>query len=158
MPDPTTLFTLTVLPILSVPLLVWPMGWISGWYKLSQAYRPPESDSGVIASLGFQHCQLRYLMGYNGCTRWDVYESHVVIRVWPVFRLGHPPIWLPWNETTFESEQLRLGGTRIRVRTAAVADVSILISQRLGQQLRRCAFDFDLQTAQQSLASLGELD
>jgi hypothetical protein len=37
-------------------------------------------------------------VNYNGCLTVQTTDQGLHVAVWPMFRIGHPPLFIPWNE------------------------------------------------------------
>src|SRR5687767_7664706 len=66
---------------------------VGGWRRLARAFpaRRPPSGNRFRA----QYCRVG-LVNYNTCL--TIYSSEVGLyfAVWPMFRAGHPPFFVPW--------------------------------------------------------------
>ncbi len=46
-------------------------------------------------------------MGYNGSLTAGANQFGLHLSVWPIFRIGHPPLFLPWSDVTVAFEKRR---------------------------------------------------
>ena len=69
---------------------------VGGWASLAEQYRCPEPFTG--ANWNFQRGQFRWLAGYNNCLRVGADSHGLFISVFPLFRIAHPPLYVPWRE------------------------------------------------------------
>lgn len=99
-----------VVPELLIPLLfivAFPLLWIavarllalmSRWSRLADAY-PDRGQADVPEAQTFRFRSGRVgLVNYNSCLTITVCDEGLRLAVMPVFRLGNPPMFLPWNE------------------------------------------------------------
>lgn len=153
--DEATRFLLIMLVAVSmIPLVVWPFSRISGCWQLSQLRSSSETDEAPLTEIGFQHCEFRYLIGYNGCTTFRVYESCLVIRIWPFLHMGHPPIVLPWSELQLQACESKLRRRQTRIVNSAMPEIPIFISARTACRLKHVATDFDVKAALAAAATI----
>jgi hypothetical protein len=75
----------------------WVIGQLSGWTKLSHRF----CDVGAFYSYQwpFQSVRMRTIWGsYRNCVNFGADESGLYMAVLPLFRPGHPPLFVPWSE------------------------------------------------------------
>lgn len=68
---------------------------LGGWHALAQAHRAASKPVGK--RFGMESGSIG-LVSYNGCLTVCVTGEGVYMSVWPMFRLGHPPLFFPWSE------------------------------------------------------------
>lgn len=75
------------------------------WYCLAQEFRPRKKPSGPRIT----GCSGRLLRAgqfneggtrYGGVLRFDVTDTHLHLSILRFFRLGHPPMAMPWSRIT----------------------------------------------------------
>ncbi len=64
-----------------------------GWWKLAANYQASEPPQGE--RFGMQSCRLGWA-NYNNCVVIHLSEAGIHLAVWPIFRIAHPPLFLPW--------------------------------------------------------------
>lgn len=69
---------------------------LGGWAALGKRFGADRAPIGRVFS--GQSAQLRRFCNYNNCLTVIVSEEGFYVRVWPMFRLGHPPLLIPWKE------------------------------------------------------------
>ena len=72
------------------------LAFAGGWSKLAARY----PDSGLrppSRSLWMQSAKVGWV-GYNNCLTLGVGPEGLHLAVWPLFRAGHPPLLIPWDE------------------------------------------------------------
>ena len=112
--------------------IVWALAYLGGWHRLARQYKARSAFVG--RRLRFQSLQLRGWCGYNGCVRAGADPFHLSLALWPILRLGHPPLLIPWSDVSARAES----GRFIRVvvlHFAAEPGVAMRISERLAKKL-----------------------
>ncbi len=74
------------------------ISWASGWRQLAKRYRCSDPVSGK--TWRFQSAGMRHHTptNYGSCVKVTANESGIWLSVFFPFRLGHPPLFLPWSE------------------------------------------------------------
>jgi hypothetical protein len=70
------------------------LAWLGGWRALGELY--PAADKPKGKHFGMQHVRCG-LVEYNACVTIGVTSRGLYLAVWPLFRIGHPPLLLPWS-------------------------------------------------------------
>lgn len=98
------------------------LAWISGWRALAARYR----DLGLRERYSRQRVSgsLRGV-GYNHVLRVHQDTHCLYLAVHPLFRIGHPPLRIPWREIERREERNFRGWprTRLRLGRPPVADL-----------------------------------
>jgi hypothetical protein len=76
---------------------------IGGWAALADVYRLEDSFEGE--RMRFRSGQMRYAMSYNNCLTIGADRRGLYLSVFFFFRLGHPPLFIPWSEITVTEKQ-----------------------------------------------------
>jgi hypothetical protein len=74
-----------------------------GWAQLSHDFRTRDEPRGP--RWRFQSARLRFGVGYNGVLTFAVDPMGLWISIFPLFRVGHPPLFIPWREMTATRER-----------------------------------------------------
>jgi len=93
------------------------IGTISGWQALSRRFSCPK---GVFhgGTWSFRRARMRFLTNYGNCLNFGADESGLYMSIFPLLRVGHPALLIPWAEITvvpgergfiFKQRTLRLG-------------------------------------------------
>ncbi|BDS07039.1 hypothetical protein NT6N_20790 [Oceaniferula spumae] len=102
MPSGSTEFALLLILFLCFLLFIggwvsvcWMLSHLGGWHKLAKQYRRQHKPTGkkhfmASAKIG--------LANYNNCLTLYTSPDGLYLSVWPMFRIGHPPLFLPWSE------------------------------------------------------------
>ncbi|MEM8669891.1 MAG: hypothetical protein AAGG48_20360 [Planctomycetota bacterium] len=75
--------------------LSWLLSRISGWHRLAAHYRCREVIAGESASLRSGRIGP---VTYHSCLRFQVTDAGLGIRVARLFRVGHVPLFIPWDQ------------------------------------------------------------
>lgn len=104
----------------------------SGWAELAEHYRSMASFQGETWS--FQSVRMRYLCNYNGCLTFGANEFGMYAAGWGPFRIGAPPLLVPWAELDIQqNKRWLLSGYELRFRQAP--GVYMWIWPKLGERL-----------------------
>jgi hypothetical protein len=76
---------------------------IGGWAALARVYRLEDSFEGE--RVRFRSGQMRYAMNYNNCLTLGADRRGLYLSVFFFFRVGHPPLYVPWSEITISTSR-----------------------------------------------------
>lgn len=68
---------------------------LGGWSALAARFRTTELPQGKMFSM--QSAQVGNI-NYSSCLKFHVNDSGIFLAVFPLFRVGHPPLFIPWPE------------------------------------------------------------
>ncbi|MBX2863000.1 MAG: hypothetical protein KTR27_05555 [Leptolyngbyaceae cyanobacterium MAG.088] len=97
------------LPFLGFPVL-WCtvsllLAYIGGWAKLANQYLDvPEREKRLERIYGMQSGYIGTTR-YKGCLNFRIYEEGLGLSVLFLFRIGHPPLFIPWDQFHAMSEK-----------------------------------------------------
>ncbi len=112
--------------------LMWTLAHVSGWRQLAADYPANELIQGQTIWTG--SVLFGWLMGYNNGVIMTANGEGLRLSLWPLIRIGHPPIFLPWSEMQASaSNYLWLKMLRIRMDRSTI---SFRIPAELVSQLR----------------------
>lgn len=109
------------------------IGWLSGWRALTRRFRSDAQPYGDVRTAGpfFHSVYWRLWSHYSNVVRMTASEDGFYLSVLFFFRIGHPPLRIPWDEIEmrwtrfffFRYLELKLGKEeripfRMRPRTA----------------------------------------
>lgn len=100
MPDPGTpyLFIVFIAMWCAISSLLSVMG---GWFTLSRKFHDHGSPQGKRFFFSSMGAGLRWFpVNYGGCIIAYLGKGGLRLSVWPIFRIMHPPLLIPWNEIT----------------------------------------------------------
>ena len=77
---------------------------VSGWFSLSQRFTMQAEPVGDTKSAGpfFYSVYMRFLCNYSSVIRVTVAADALYLSVLFPFRIGHPPLRIPWEEIEME--------------------------------------------------------
>lgn len=98
-------YTFLIFPVIFVTcwcLICLMISHLGGWSRLAKKYPSHSQASGkrfsmTSASVGGAN--------YNNCLTIHTNETGVYLSVWPIFRLAHPPLFIPWSEINHPKEK-----------------------------------------------------
>jgi hypothetical protein len=80
------------------------ISFISGWSKLAKKFQAAEKYQG--RTFYFQRVRLNNGCNYSGCLTLQLTAQGLYMNLWPIFRIGHPPLIIPWhNFSAFTTEK-----------------------------------------------------
>ncbi len=105
--------------------ILWASAYATGWRRLMAVY--PSRSLQFPTCWNGQHLTLRKWGGYNGVIIACADGEAVTFDLPRLFRIGHAPITIPWNEIAVVSTQKR----SVKFQTHRASTVSIAISRDL---------------------------
>lgn len=122
------LITAELLVLLGLMLL---LSRLSGWKLLADAYalqRPWEGEK-----LWMNWGRLRWV-GYNGCLVLGQDAGGIYLHVWPIFNLGHAPLYIPRQDLSI-AQKKSLGWSYADISIAKAPSVPFALSARSAKKL-----------------------
>jgi hypothetical protein len=112
------------------------IGFVSGWFSLSRRFIKQSEPYGETRSAGpfFYGVCMRFWLSYNQVIRMTAAEDALYLSVFFLFRIGHPPLCIPWKE-------IQLGRTKFLWRRFVVLTlgnkehIPMRISERMARNL-----------------------
>jgi hypothetical protein len=112
------------------------LSFLSGWWILATRFSTDEQPSGDAKTAGpfFYVLYLRFWMHYSSVVRVTAANDALYLSVMFLFRIGHPPLRIPWNEIRFSTTTYFL--RRYMVLTLGTNEqIPLRISQRMARNL-----------------------
>lgn len=118
---------------------------LGGWSGLAAAYRAAEPFRGRLWR--FKSGALRRFTGYNNCLTVGASEEGLYLAVLFLFRVGHPPLFIPWADITVETRSdkvlfvrysvvefrfSRVPGVPLRLQEGLVREIASALGMPLG--------------------------
>ena len=108
----------------------------SGWHALSRRFRSQTEPYGQTRTAGpfFYGVKMRFRVGYGNTIRMIAAEDALYLSVLFFFRIGHPPLCIPWKE-------IKSGNTKVlwlRYVVLTLGDqerIPMRISERMARKL-----------------------
>ena len=112
------------------------LGFIGGWHELAQRFRLQSSFRGL--SWTMQSARMRLLGGYSNCITVGCNDDGLYLAMLFFFRVGHPPLLIPWNEVSVSREKGILF-RYVNFRLGRIEQVPLRVRESLGDNLRIAA-------------------
>lgn len=80
------------------------IAYITGWKQLASHY--PYQSEPLTRKIFFQSLSFRFGGGYNGCATVGGNAQGLYLAVLFIFKFGHRPIFIPWQEIKFERKKV----------------------------------------------------
>ncbi|MDE3164112.1 MAG: hypothetical protein KGL64_12710 [Acidobacteriota bacterium] len=109
---------------------------LSGWWVLASRFSTDEQPFGEVKTAGplFYGIYLRFWTHYSSVVRITAAHDALYLSVLFLFRIGHPPLRIPWNEIQFSTTTYFL--RRYMVLTLGTNEqIPLRISQRMARNL-----------------------
>jgi len=76
---------------------------MSGWFALSRRFHKQSDPYGETRSAGpFSYgIRMRFRIGYGNVIRLTAAEDALYLSILLLFRIGHPPLRIPWQDVQF---------------------------------------------------------
>lgn len=109
---------------------------ISGWHALARRFRAQAEPYGDCKSAGpfFYTIYMRYWGHYSGVIRLTAATDALYASILLPFRIGHPPLCVPWNEIRFGRAQ-RFMFSYVELRLGNEENIPMRISVRMARNL-----------------------
>ena len=131
--DPTNPLNFLILFLLIWILACYLLSIWGGWSRLAGDYRTDADIDGSVWR--FQSGALRYGLRYNGCLTIGASPSGLHLRILFLFRMGHPPLFIPWSDIKKSGDSGRWRGQKFLL--SPTDPVSFTISQRLVERIEQ---------------------
>jgi len=118
-------------------LTLYVLGVISGWEVLSKRFRFKGMFYGETWL--FRSGRMRFYVYYGNCLSVGADESGLYLAVFPIFRIGHAPLLIPWSEVSVMSGDKGLIFKKRELRLGHQESIPLRISASLAETLRRSA-------------------
>ena len=105
---------------------------LGGWRRLAESYRLEGDFNGSL--WGWRSARMRFGVNYGSCLTFGASDQGLMMRVFPLFRIGHPALFFPWSDVRAVAREgwvfkyIDLGFSR-------APDVTIRIPYQLGALL-----------------------
>ena len=109
------------------------LGLVSGWMGLGSRYRTQAPEPGFSVTAG--HAGLG-LVGYGFTLQLGAAADGLDLRLMPLFRPGHPPLRIPWDQVQAEGAAFSLIGRAVKLRLGEGGPV-LRVSAETWEQVQR---------------------
>jgi hypothetical protein len=112
------------------------ISFITGWYALSLRFRKQSEPLGEVRSAGpfFYTVYMRFWSHYGSVIRITAASDALYLSVLFPFRIGHPPLRIPWDEIKLGRAR-RLFITSVELTLGNQEKIPMRISQRMARNL-----------------------
>jgi hypothetical protein len=112
------------------------IAWIGGWRDLADVYSDTRDFQGELFRM--RSGTMRAHVGYNNCLTFGANRQGLVLKVFALFRPGHPPLFVPWVDIVGRPGKIWFFPATI-VTFKRVPGVPLKIAVRLGRDLEQAA-------------------
>jgi hypothetical protein len=110
---------------------------MSGWMTLAKKFRVTSAFTGV--TWGFQSARMRWTSRYGSCLNVGADPVGLKLSIMFLFRPGHPPLFIPWNEILVEKRSQILFSRQVKLLLGREEQIPLLISGRLADRIQAAA-------------------
>lgn len=112
------------------------ISFLTGWFTLSRRFKKQSDPYGETRSAGpfFYRVFLRFWSQYSSVIRLTAASDALYLSAMFLFRIGHPPLRIPWDEIQF-SQTKRFFRTYIVLTLGNQEKISMRISLRMARNL-----------------------
>jgi hypothetical protein len=110
-----------------------------GWKTLSQDYQANSAFDGQ--KLWLKSATMRRWTNYNNCVNIGANKYGLYLSVLPIFRIGHPPLFIPWTDISTEAANRRLLPDVVKFYFAKQPEVPVILSKKLAAKIIRMRQD-----------------
>jgi len=106
---------------------------IGGWRALSGDYRanfPYDGKKLRMKSVG-----MRWATSYGNCVTVGANKEGLYLSVLPIFRLGHPPLFIPWTDISTEEGKQLFFFQVVKFKFINHPNVPVVFSKRLAEKI-----------------------
>lgn len=119
MGDSGSIYFLVLIPVMWC-FISWTLSRVSGWNRLAECYRetgqPVESDSSEIEVESAHMRSARMgAIHYHSMLSFRVSDSGLKISILFLFRLGHPPLFIPWDQMHHVEADLHIYSHKVKL-------------------------------------------
>ena len=104
-----------------------------GWEALSRDYRANSAFDG--RKLWLKSIGLRSWANYNNGITLGVNKYGLYVSTLPFFRIGHPPLLIPWTDISTEAAPRRLLPDLVKFKFTKQPDVPMVVSKKLAERI-----------------------
>jgi hypothetical protein len=109
---------------------------LTGFARMAAHYQNAGTFAGKVWR--FQTITTRWGMGYKGCSNVGADSRGLYISFGFLFRLGHPPLFVPWGDIAITEKQISKS-RMLELRFRKTEDLPVRIFAELGASLAEAA-------------------
>lgn len=110
-----------------------------GWKTLSQDYQANSAFDGQ--KLWLKSVAMRRWTSYSNCVNIGANKYGLYLSVLSIFRVGHPPLFIPWTDISTEAIPRRLLPDVVKFSFAKQPEVPIILFKKLAAKIFRMRQD-----------------
>lgn len=111
------------------------ISYCGGWWALSRGY--PSKAGEIRKRWSFQSGMMRRMTGYGGCLNFGATDRELTLSVLFLFRPGHPPLQIPWEDIEMTRYKPWMMTSRIRLSFRKAPDVPLIIRNGLAREISK---------------------
>jgi hypothetical protein len=120
------------------------LSFLGGWQVLGQACRAQDKIEGH--RWRGQSGSTRFGVSYNRCLNITANSIGIGISISLLFRIGHPPLFIPWTDITLREEKFLFFWKNLRFNFTKAPNIPFRISMKLGKKIQAVAGETRLMT------------
>lgn len=109
----------------------------SGWFALARKFRCENEFDGQ--KFRFCSAYMRFFCHYGSVLTFGTNSTGLYISIFPVFRVGHPPLLIPWSEIEVLQGETGIIFKRRKLLLGREEPITLSISNVLAEELRTAA-------------------
>jgi hypothetical protein len=131
--SPLGAFAISILLWCAVCFLI---GLLSGWFALTRRFKKQSEPYGDVKTAGpFSYTvYMRFWSHYSGVIRLAAAQDALYASVLSIFRVGHPPLRIPWDEIQM-SRARSFWLKRVQLTLGTREKIPMRISERMARNL-----------------------
>ena len=106
---------------------------VGGWKILSGDYRANSVFDGK--KMWLKSVGMRRWTNYNNCITVGADKYGLYLSVFPIFRVGHPPLFFPWTDISTEAGSRRFFGDFVKFTFTRQPDVPVIFSKKIAAKI-----------------------
>jgi hypothetical protein len=114
------------------------LSYMSGWRDLAAVYRSEQPFDGRL--FWMRSGTMRYRTNYRNALNIGVSSTGLYLSVFFMFRIGHPPLFIPWSDVSVsEGRKYFLSGTTKVLTFTKAPGVTLELWEKQAHQLKMAA-------------------
>lgn len=139
MQDLLTRYPLAVIPFF---LLFWCVvnfliAALTGWSTLARRFRMQSPFTSP--TWRFQSARMRWSTHYGSCLTVGADPTGLMLSVFFLFRVGHPPLFVPWSEISVVERSKSWLGRQVKLQLGREEQIPLLITGSLADRIQSAA-------------------
>jgi hypothetical protein len=138
--DFNPLWLIPVFPVFFVCLwcgIVLLISRLSGWANLANRFRL--TLPFAAQKWGWQSARMRYATNYSNCLTVGADPMGLYLDIFPLWRIGHSPLLIPWHEVSVRRRVKVLVFTYVELRLGREEQIPFRISATLASRIQAAA-------------------